>query len=370
MRDPTSTAVLKCKADLVSRQCGGQNCHLDVEFADGVTWLARVRLDDPLLPPPDTQAHIFLSEVATLQFVGKEGVPAPRVYAYGLESPDNAVGTSYIHMEKLQGKPLDWGRATTEQRTRVMEQLADLYLELEKHPIPLTGSLVPVSGHAGVKTTTLEVLRKFPASNRWITPLGRSKPLRRHTQPSSASNRIYFSTRGQQPAVGQLPRLPLASRGSAPAIRQLRLPSGTLLPQALRRQGRPHPRRRRLQHHRDHRLGVFLRRGQGAGLQLAVHDVAHGRFLRRQKRARRERGAVCRHFRAARAGGTWLLSSAVADAGSATCSSSAVGYPRVWPSSSRCSKVYGRASRATGSRARLILSGVEARRLGPIRQGG
>jgi len=30
-----------------------------------------------------------------------------------------------------------------------MEQLADLYLELEKHPIPLTGSLVPVSGHAG-----------------------------------------------------------------------------------------------------------------------------------------------------------------------------------------------------------------------------
>jgi len=105
------------QADLVSRQCVGQNCHLDVEFADGVTWLARVRLDDPLLPPPDTQAHISLSELATLQFLGKAGVSAPRVYAYGLESPDNAVGTSYILTEKLQGKPLDWGRATTEQRT-------------------------------------------------------------------------------------------------------------------------------------------------------------------------------------------------------------------------------------------------------------
>lgn len=89
------------------RQCGGQNCHLDVEFADGVTCLARVRLDDPLLLPPDIQAHISLSEVVTLQFLGKAGVPAPRVYAYNLESPDNAVGTSYILMEKLQGKPLD-----------------------------------------------------------------------------------------------------------------------------------------------------------------------------------------------------------------------------------------------------------------------
>ena len=42
-----SAALVK----LVSSQCGGQNCHVDIEFADGVTWLARIRLDDPLLPP-------------------------------------------------------------------------------------------------------------------------------------------------------------------------------------------------------------------------------------------------------------------------------------------------------------------------------
>ncbi len=134
------------RADLVSRQCGGQNCHLDVEFADGATWLARVRLNDPLLPPPAVQSHIFLSEVAALQFLETTGVSAPRVYAYELGSPDNAVGISYVLMEKLGGKQLDWSGAVTEQRTRVMEQLADVYLELEKHPIPLKGSLIPASG--------------------------------------------------------------------------------------------------------------------------------------------------------------------------------------------------------------------------------
>ena len=132
----------------VSRQCGGQNCHLDVEFVDGVTWLARIRLDDPLLPPPAVQARIFLSEVGTLQFLANTAVPAPQVYAYELESP--AVGTSYVLMEKLPGKPLDWDGANAEGRARVLDQLADLYLELEKHPIPLTGSLTPASGHVGV----------------------------------------------------------------------------------------------------------------------------------------------------------------------------------------------------------------------------
>ena len=134
---------LVARIDLVSSQCGGQNCHVNVEFADGVTWIARIRLDDPLLPPPSVQARIFFSEVATLKFLAHTQVPAPHVYAYELESPENTVGTSYILMEKLTGKPLDWNSANAEQRTRVMEQLADVYLELEKHPILLTGSLIP-----------------------------------------------------------------------------------------------------------------------------------------------------------------------------------------------------------------------------------
>lgn len=68
-------------------------------------------------------------------------VPVPQIYGYGLESVENMVGTSYVLMEKLKGKPLDWYSANPEQRAKVMEQLADIYVELEKHPMPLTGSL-------------------------------------------------------------------------------------------------------------------------------------------------------------------------------------------------------------------------------------
>lgn len=145
------------RVKLASEQCGGQNCHVDVEFDDGVTWLARLRLEDPLLPPPAVQARIFLSEVAKLEFLSQTLVPAPQVYAYELESAGNAVGTSFILMEKLQGKPLDWYGANTEQRAKVMEQSADMYLELEKHPIPLTGSLVPVSGQGVMQGNKTQV---------------------------------------------------------------------------------------------------------------------------------------------------------------------------------------------------------------------
>lgn len=135
------------RAKLVSSQCGGQNCHVDIEFADGVTWLARIRLDDPLLPPPAVQSSIFLSEVATLEFLARTRVPAPRVYGYALgEAPGNEVGVSYVLIEKMKGTPLDWGSAGTEEREKVMEQLAEVYMELERHPIPMTGSLFPGSG--------------------------------------------------------------------------------------------------------------------------------------------------------------------------------------------------------------------------------
>ncbi|KAI1774800.1 hypothetical protein F4818DRAFT_418980 [Hypoxylon cercidicola] len=131
------------RADLASKQSGGQNCHLDIEFEDSVVWVARLRFEDPLLPPAGVQRHIFLSEVATLKFLAQTSVPAPRVHSYQLESPDNPIGTSYILMSKLEGSPLDWYEASSQQRIKVMEQLADLYLEFEKYPFQLTGSFVP-----------------------------------------------------------------------------------------------------------------------------------------------------------------------------------------------------------------------------------
>ncbi|KAK0750535.1 hypothetical protein B0T18DRAFT_437704 [Schizothecium vesticola] len=150
------------------------NCYVDIEFADGVTWIARIRLDDPLLPPPAIQARIFLSEVATLEFLARMRVPAPRVYGYELEAPGNPVGTSYVLMEKLAGQPLDWNSASAEERARVMEQLADVYLELERHPIPQTGSASPLSGGAEPGRVQIGVFAQTPCfetAERGLGPL-------------------------------------------------------------------------------------------------------------------------------------------------------------------------------------------------------
>ena len=116
---------LAAQVDAVLSQCGGKNCHVDVEFDDGITWLARIRLDDPLHPPSSVQASIFLSEVATLQFLADTKVPTPQVYAYELESPENAVGTSYVLMEKLPGKPLDRNRVTRSMYSTPGRQCSD-----------------------------------------------------------------------------------------------------------------------------------------------------------------------------------------------------------------------------------------------------
>lgn len=149
---PALEPKTKQSIDVVSQQCGGQNCHLDVVFVDGVVWIARIRLMDPLLPPQATQNYIFKSEVATLKFLEGTSVPSPRVHFFEPESPLNSVGTSYVLMDKMPGKPINWRAATTSQKQKVMEQLADIFLELERYPFQLTGSVVPnVATDSGVR---------------------------------------------------------------------------------------------------------------------------------------------------------------------------------------------------------------------------
>ncbi|KAI9760986.1 MAG: hypothetical protein M4579_001362 [Chaenotheca gracillima] len=123
------------------KQTGGQNCHLDITFEDGVVWLARVRLcNDPTLPPQTVQDHIFHSEVATLLFLEQCRFPAAKVYAYDVSS--SSVGVPFMITDKLAGHPHDWASAAPKQRTKVMQQLADIHIELEHHPFDATGSLI------------------------------------------------------------------------------------------------------------------------------------------------------------------------------------------------------------------------------------
>ena len=120
---------------------GGMNYHIEVRFDDGITWIARIRRFNASSPPAALRDYIIQSEVATLMFLGQTRVPTPKVYDFALEHPGNPVGVGFILMEKLPGKSLRWSMATQQQRKKVMDQLADTFIELRKYPFRLLGSL-------------------------------------------------------------------------------------------------------------------------------------------------------------------------------------------------------------------------------------
>ena len=77
------------------------------------------------------------------------------------------MGVPFLLMEKLKGAALDWNSTTSAQKTKVLEQLADVFLALEKHPFPITGSMYPSNGSSEVGGFALPSLFESPN-----TPLG------------------------------------------------------------------------------------------------------------------------------------------------------------------------------------------------------
>ncbi|KAI0471372.1 kinase-like domain-containing protein [Xylaria cf. heliscus] len=147
---PCSIPALYYDREKRSSVMGGMNYHVEICFEDGVKWIARVRRFNATSPPPMLQDHIARSEVATLKFLAHTAVPAPKVFDFATEGPENLVGVGYILMEKLPGKSLRWDIATQEQKERILRQLADIFIELSNHPFDLIGSLdSPGNSHVG-----------------------------------------------------------------------------------------------------------------------------------------------------------------------------------------------------------------------------
>lgn len=46
-------------------------------------------------------------------------------------------------MEKIPERPLDWSLASEDQKTKILDQLADIFIELHKYPFPQMGALQP-----------------------------------------------------------------------------------------------------------------------------------------------------------------------------------------------------------------------------------
>src|SRR3569833_2002909 len=128
----------RCTRDSVM---GGMNYHIEVSFDDGMKWIARIRRFNATSPPVALRDYIIKSEVATLKFLELTDLPSPRVYDFASENANNPVGVSHILMEKLLGKSLRWALATQKQKKNVMNQLADIFVELHKYPFDLLSSL-------------------------------------------------------------------------------------------------------------------------------------------------------------------------------------------------------------------------------------
>ncbi|KAL4800470.1 hypothetical protein BDV19DRAFT_398044 [Aspergillus venezuelensis] len=159
---------------------GGQNCHAGITFEDGIRWLARFRLASTSSPLQDVRDWALRSEAVTMTFLQQHtSIPAPQIFDWACESdPQNMLGVDYILMEKLNGKALDWQAATDQQKKKIMQQLADIYLEIEKYPFDKMVSLAfSTDGTIGVQALALPSTYRLDSG-----PLGPFTSCREGTQ--------------------------------------------------------------------------------------------------------------------------------------------------------------------------------------------
>ncbi|KAI9748531.1 MAG: Sulfate permease 2, partial [Chaenotheca gracillima] len=122
---------------------GCANYHGWLIFDNDDRWLVRIPRDPFSDLPASLIEYLVVSEYATLKFLEGTSVPAPRVFGYGLASEErNDVGVSFLIMEALPGKPFNAHQTSLEQKERVFSGVADILIELSKHPLPKAGSLI------------------------------------------------------------------------------------------------------------------------------------------------------------------------------------------------------------------------------------
>ncbi|EAU37642.1 predicted protein [Aspergillus terreus NIH2624] len=128
---------------------GWANYHARIRFTDdGSVWLLRVpRVGSGT--PQQLADYLIRSEYATLKFLETTNVPAPRVFDYGLVGDkNNKIGVSCVLMEQMAGTPWNLqgphGKrfADDKDKERVWNGLADILIELRRHPFSKAGSLL------------------------------------------------------------------------------------------------------------------------------------------------------------------------------------------------------------------------------------
>ncbi|RPA77869.1 hypothetical protein BJ508DRAFT_309718 [Ascobolus immersus RN42] len=125
-----------------------------IDFSDGYTITARILLfstDDRL--PKAMEEFADKVELGTLRFfqdlqlLGKRVVPQVLAVGYGDErdDPNSNIDFSYMLFYTLPGVPPGsflWSGTFGKQRERMFSQIAEFFVELEKHPMERMGSII------------------------------------------------------------------------------------------------------------------------------------------------------------------------------------------------------------------------------------
>ncbi|KAF1348371.1 kinase-like protein [Lizonia empirigonia] len=134
-----ATSINKPESDVKSIQKlaeGGLNKIFEISMRDGTSVLAR-------MPYPSTLPRrlAVASEVATMDFVRAHGVPTPQILGYAIN--ENPVGSEYILMEKLPGRPIGdaWFSLSEPQRLQVLHDIVKLESKLFGIQLPASGSI-------------------------------------------------------------------------------------------------------------------------------------------------------------------------------------------------------------------------------------
>lgn len=122
---------------------GCANYHAWITFNDSEKWIVRIPREPFSDIPSKLVEYLVGSEFATLNFLEKTKIPAPKVFGYGLASDaGNLAGVSYIFMEALPGKPYQSHNASREQQQHVLSQVANFLTEISRYPFQKSGSLL------------------------------------------------------------------------------------------------------------------------------------------------------------------------------------------------------------------------------------
>ncbi len=140
---------------------GGSYRIIEVTFRDRFQVIAR-------LPYPSTKPVTLgiSSEVATMDFLRRHGLPIPKVYDWS-SSTSNFVGAEYMIMEKAQGTELQsiWYSMEVEQRMDIVGKIVELEKILFEVPLPASGSIY-FKDTLDAKMETVEIVSEI-APNRF-----------------------------------------------------------------------------------------------------------------------------------------------------------------------------------------------------------